>query len=89
MILTRFSISAHDTRSVIRGQESRRRMKKMWELTLEVCVEPFGLGGPDVARPPPRVGVARRPLQHLLDMNRPELRNRPDRIRIPSFVFLP
>ena len=49
----------------------------MWEsepeLTLQVCVEPFGLGGPDVARPPPRVGVARRPLQHL-DMNHPELR---------------
>jgi len=47
-------------------------MKNMWEsepeLTLQVCVEPFGLGGPDVARPPPRVGVARRPLQHL-DMN--------------------
>jgi len=36
------------------------------ELTLEVCVEPFGLGGADVARPPPRVSVARRPLQHIL-----------------------
>lgn len=54
-------------------------MKNMWEseseleLTLQVCVEPFGLGGPDVASPPPRVGVARCPLQHL-DMNRPELR---------------
>ena len=43
------------------------------ELTLQVCVEPLGLGGPDVARPPPRVGVARHPLQHL-DMNRSELR---------------
>lgn len=32
--------------------------------TLEVAVEPFGLPGADVARPPPRVGVARRPLQH-------------------------
>jgi hypothetical protein len=39
------------------------------QLTLEVRVEPFGLGASDVARPPPRVGVARRPLQHL-DMNR-------------------
>jgi hypothetical protein len=32
--------------------------------TLEIGVEPFGLRGADVARPPPRVGIACRPLQH-------------------------
>jgi hypothetical protein len=31
---------------------------------VEIVVEPFGLLGADVARPPPRVCVARRPLQH-------------------------
>lgn len=35
------------------------------ELTLKAVVEPFGLLRPDVARPPPRVGIGRRPLQHL------------------------
>ena len=32
--------------------------------TLEIAVEPFGLRAADVARPPPRVGVARRAPQH-------------------------
>ena len=33
-------------------------------ITLEIAVEPFGLRAADVARPPPRVGVARRAPQH-------------------------
>ena len=32
--------------------------------TFEVVVEPFGLLGADMACPPPRIGIARRPLQH-------------------------
>ena len=34
------------------------------DTTLKIVVEPFGLRTADVARPPPRVGVARRALQH-------------------------
>jgi hypothetical protein len=41
----------------------------MWQArillsTLEIAVEPFGLRGADVTRPPPRVSVARRTPQH-------------------------
>jgi hypothetical protein len=32
--------------------------------TLKIAVEPFGLRAADVARPPPRVSVARRAPQH-------------------------
>ena len=34
------------------------------DTTLKIVVEPFGLRAADVARPPPRVGVARRAPQH-------------------------
>jgi hypothetical protein len=34
--------------------------------TFEVVVQPCGLLGADMARPPPRIGIARCPLQHLV-----------------------
>jgi hypothetical protein len=54
-----------------------------WD-TAAGCFKPLGLGGADVRRPPPGVGVARRALQH----SRPRSR-RGAAARSPLFFLVP
>lgn len=47
-------------------------MRSQERRTSEVVVEPFGLLGADMARPPPRVRIAGCPLQHTVSLSAQE-----------------